>query len=294
LPAPVSSLALAAVIACSVSFSVSDLYRKLLASWVTPLPLLFALSAGMTPVFAVWFILEGACAPSSSYWIPGLASTILNIASNLALLEAVRRSPLSLTIPLLSLTPVFTTILAIPLLSEVPTTRQWLGIAAVVVGAFWINLDPGRLSIRNAWRTFCREPGSRLAVLVALLWSMAMPLDKIAVTNSSPAFHGFVLTLGVGIGVVALACLRKSLNRFRELLIRPGLVMAGLGVGVLAIGLQLIAITLVWVGLVETLKRGIGSILSQVWGRLIFDEPFESQRIVAVIVMGIGVALILL
>ena len=178
--------ALALLIGCGVAFSISDLYRKLLGSWVTPLPLLFALSAGMVPAFGVWFLIQGPEAPGSAYWVPGIGSSILNVASNLALLEAVRRSPLSVTIPLLSLTPVFTTILAVPILGEIPGARQWLGITAVVVGAFWMNLEPGSLSIRKAWKTFSTEPGSRLTVIVALLWSMAMPLDKIAVVNSSP------------------------------------------------------------------------------------------------------------
>ncbi len=286
--------AIALLIGCAVAFSISDLYRKLLGSWVTPMPLLFALSAGMVPAFGIWFLIQGPEAPESSYWVPGLGSTVLNIGSNLALLEAVRRSPLSVTIPMLSLTPVFTTILAVPILGEVPGARQWLGIATVVAGAFWINAEPGSLSIRKAWQTFSSEPGSRLAVIVALLWSLAMPLDKIAVTSSSPAFHGLVLSLGVAAGVVVLALARGSLHRFREIWIRPGLILAGLSVSVLAIALQLIAITMVWVGLVETIKRGIGSLLSQVWGLLVFDESLKPQRLVAVIVMAAGVALILL
>ena len=290
----VPTFAIALLIGCSIAFSLSDLFRKLLASWVTPLPLLFALSAGMVPVFAGWYWLEGAAAPEASYWMPGLGSTILNVASNLALLEAVRRSPLSLTIPLLSLTPVFTTILAIPVLGEVPEPRQWVGIATVVVGAFWMNLDLRELSLRNSWRTFSSEPGSRLAVVVALLWSLAMPLDKIAVLSSSPAFHGLILSSGVGVAVVLLAWLRGSLGRFRELLIRPGLILAGLGVSILAIALQLVAIAVVWVGLVETMKRGIGSLLSQLWGYLVFDEKLEPQRLLGVFAMAVGVALILL
>jgi drug/metabolite transporter (DMT)-like permease len=290
----VSPFAIALLIGCSIAFSLSDLFRKVLASWVTPLPLLFALSAGMVPVFAGWYWLEGAAAPEASYWIPGIGSTLLNVASNLALLEAVRRSPLSVTIPLLSLTPVFTSILAIPVLGEMPGPRQWVGIATVVIGAFWINLDLGELSFRNAWRTISSEPGSRLAVVVALLWSLAMPLDKIAVLSSSPAFHGLILSSGVGVAVLLLAWLRSSLGRFRELLIRPGLVLTGLGVSILAIAFQLVAIAIVWVGLVETMKRGIGSVLSQLWGRLVFNEPLEPQRLLGVLAMAVGVALILL
>ena len=219
---------------------------------------------------------------------------MINVVANLAFIEAVRRSPLSLTIPLLSLTPVFTAVLAIPMLGEVPEPRQWLGIGAVVVGAFWLNLSRGSVSIAEAWNAFLREPGSRLMVAVSLMWSLAMPLDKLAVAAAGPSFHGVVLNVGVAVVLVLLATVRGRLSEFRDLRHRPGLLLSGILISVVALGLQLMAIKIVWVGFVETMKRGVGSFLALLWGRLVFDEKLEPQRFVAVAVMGIGVALILL
>jgi drug/metabolite transporter (DMT)-like permease len=290
----VPTLAIVLVLGCAVAFSGADICRKLLASWVRPVPMLFGLAGGMAPFFLAWHVLADGLPPSAGYWLPGLASTLLNVGANLAFIEAVRRSPLSLTIPFLSLTPVFTSILAIPLLHEAPSPRQWVGIALVVVGAFWLNLGRDAPSPRLAWQAFLREPGSRLMVGVALLWSLAMPLDKLAVMQSSPTFHGIVLSLGVALALVILALGRGRLDEFRDLRHRPGLLVAGVLVSVGALALQLVAIKLVWVGFVETMKRSVGSFLALLWGRLIFDEALEPQRFVAVSVMGIGVALILL
>lgn len=290
----IPSVGILLVLSCALAFSVADISRKLLASWMRPMPLLFALAAGMAPVFAVWYLQEGCPSPDSAYWLPGLSSTLINVAANLAFIEAVRRSPLSLTIPLLSLTPVFTTLLAIPLLGEEPEPRQWIGIGAVVVGAFWLNLGRGSISFSLAWRGFLREPGSRLMVAVALMWSVAMPLDKLAVEAAGPAFHGLILSAGVAAVLVILLAARGQLSEFRDLRHRPGLLLFGIIINVVALALQLMAIKIVWVGLVETLKRGVGSFLALLWGRLIFNEALESQRFVAVAVMGFGVALILL
>lgn len=290
----VPSLAILLVLGCALAFSGADITRKLLASWMRPVPLLFALAAGMAPFFIAWHLESGGGLPSSDYWLPGLTSTLINVAANLAFIEAVRRSPLSLTIPLLSLTPVFTALLAIPLLGEIPESRQWLGIGAVVIGAFWLNLSRGSVSLRDAWDAFLREPGSRLMVSVSLLWSVAMPLDKIAVTAASPSFHGVVLNVGVAIALVVLATARGRLAEFRDLRHRPGLLLAAVLISVVALGLQLMAIQIVWVGFVETLKRGLGSFLALLWGRVIFGEALEPQRFVAVAAMGLGVALILL
>jgi len=281
------------VLGCALAFSLADIFRKLLAAWMRPVPLLFGLAAGMAPFFIAWHLQQGFSWPGSEYWLPGLSSTLINVGANLAFIEAVRRSPLSLTIPLLSLTPVFTTLLAIPLLGEVPESRQWLGIGAVVVGAFWLNFGRGIPSIVDAWRAFLREPGSRLMVGVALMWSLAMPLDKMAVTVAGPSFHGIVLNVGVALALIVMATASGRLSELRDLRHRPGLLLFGVLLSVGALALQLLAIRVVWVGLVETLKRGIGSFLALLWGRLIFSEHLEPQRFVAVALMGLGVALIL-
>jgi len=282
------------VLGCALAFSGADISRKLLVAWIRPVPLLFALAAGMAPFFLAWHVQEGAALPGSEYWLPGLGSTLINVAANLAFIEALRRSPLSLTVPLLSLTPVFTALLAIPLLGETPELRQWFGIGAVVVGAFWLNLGRGPISVTQSWRAFLREPGSRLMVGVSLMWSLAMPLDKLAVRAAGPSFHGVVLNVGVAAALLVMATARGRLSEFRDLRHRPGLMLFGILISVVALGLQLIAIKIVWVGFVETMKRGVGSFLALLWGRLIFAEALERQRFIAVAVMGIGVALILL
>jgi len=90
-----------------------------------------------------------------------------------------------------------------------------------------------------------------------------------------------------------MATASGRLSELRDLRHRPGLLLFGVLLSVGALALQLLAIRVVWVGLVETLKRGIGSFLALLWGRLIFSEHLEPQRFVAVALMGLGVALIL-
>jgi drug/metabolite transporter (DMT)-like permease len=290
----VSTVAILLVLGCSLAFSMADLLRKVLGASIRPVPLLLALSAGMAPAFFLWFLQQGAPMPSGRYWLPGLGSGALNVAANLLFLEAVRRSPLSSTIPFLSLTPVFTTLLAIPTLGELPQPRQWLGIAGVVVGACWLNLGDGPPAPRRAWRALGQEVGSRLMVAVALLWSLAMPLDKIALSWSSPAFHGLVLNLVVAGALLVISGVRGTTDRFRELARRPGLVVVCVLLSLAALSLQLLAIRVVWVGFVETMKRGLGSVLALVWGRLVFGEAFAARRVAAVLLMGLGVALIVI
>ena len=289
----VSLLAAALAIGCAVAFSLADLMRKMLAERMRPLPLLVAMSAGMAPFFLAWWIWQGAAGPAAGYWLPGLASAALNLAANLAFLEAVRIAPLSLTIPVLSLTPVFTTLLAIPLLGEVPSARQLAGVLLVVGGVLWLNAAAGDGAVlRRLWRALRRERGSALMAATALLWSLAMPLDKMALAASGAPFHGLMLNAGVALGALLVLAGRRQLSELRRLAGRWGLLALLIGVGALALVLILLAISETWIGFIETMKRGLGSFMAVVWGRLFFAEPVTARKLVAVAVIAAGVALI--
>ncbi len=289
----VSIYAAVLTIGCAIAFSIADLMRKLLAERLRPLPLLVAMSAGMAPFFLIWWVWEGGGGPAAGYWLPGLGSALLNLVANLAFLEAVRIAPLSLTIPVLSLTPVFTTLLAIPMLGEVPSTRQLAGVTLVVVGVLWLNLgvaeaaSPGSL-LRSLWR----EKGSQLMVVTALFWSLAMPLDKLALAASGPPFHGLALNGGVAVGALLVLAAGGRLGELRRLGSHRGLLTLLVIVGAVALVLILLAIPQTWIGFIETMKRGLGSFMAVVWGRIFFGEGVTRRKLVAVAVIAAGVALI--
>jgi drug/metabolite transporter (DMT)-like permease len=208
---------------------------------------------------------------------------------------AMKWSPLHLTIPLLSLIPVLTTLLAIPLLGELPGPRQWTGILLVVVGALWLNLA-GRIRRRglgSVLSVLLRERGSLLMLVVASAWSLTLPLDKIAMRAAGAPFHGLFLALGVAAGVAVAMALRGEVQRVAEVRRAPGLAVLAVVVSSLALGLQLLAMQIVWVSLVETLKRGIGNVMALLWGRFLLSERVTGGSVAAVFLMAAGVALIL-
>jgi drug/metabolite transporter (DMT)-like permease len=281
------------VVGCAVAFSLADLLRKLLAQRLPALPLLVALSVGMAPVFLAWLPWDAGGGPAAGYWLPGMASAGLNLVANLAFLVAVGIAPLSLTIPVLSLTPVFTTLLAIPLLGEVPSGRQLAGVALVVAGVFWLGFGAAEGgSAGERLRALARERGSALMALTALCWSLAMPLDKLALAVAGPAFHGLALNLGVGLGALAVLAARGRAGELRRLAGQAPALLALVAVGAVALVLILLAILETWIGFVETMKRGIGSFLAVVWGRLFFAEPVTAAKLAAVAAIAAGVALI--
>src|SRR4051794_8901809 len=189
--------ALLLVVASSLGWSGFDLLRKLLVREVAPVALLFLLTAGTVPLFAVWLAIGGAAAPRPGYLVPALASVLLNVVANLLFLNGMRQAPISVSVPLLSLTPVFTTLTAIPLLGERPSVLGVVGILLVIAGAIWLNWprqsrqSPGPGEVRGSLK------GAMMVAGTALLWSLTPPLDKLAVERASAPFHALVLVSGV-------------------------------------------------------------------------------------------------
>ncbi len=282
---PLSALLL--VLGSSLAWSGFDVCRKVLADRVRPAPLAFLLAAGAIPLFALWTAIDGMPAVRSGYLAPAAASIALNIAANLLFFSALRNSQLSVTIPLLSLTPVFTALLAIPLLGEVPTWRQWLGILLVVAGAFVLNLPEGGSLSPAAAR------GAGLMVLVAMFWSFTGPFDKMATAKSSGPFHATLLCTGVALGIAAVLAGQRRLREIGDVRAAGWIFILAVVISIAALGLQLLAMMEVWVGLVETLKRGIGNLSALILGKTLFGETVSSRKLLAVGLMIAGVALIL-
>lgn len=287
-------LAITLVTASALCWSLYDLLRKLLVRTIPPLPLLLPLVAAQVPLFAVWVGFEGEVSVASGYALPALGSVLLNIAANVAMIVAFSLAPLSATIPLLSLTPVFTALLAWPILGELPGPVEFVGIVLVVVGAFLLNVRRGEsVGVRSALASRDHRRGSLLMILVALCWSLAMPLDKVAMQTSSAPFHGLVLSVGVALGVLVLMIQRGELSTITRTGLRPLLFILAVVASTLALGLQLLSFELVFVSLVETVKRGIGNVLALVFGRLLLDEEITLFKVLAVALMAVGVGMIL-
>lgn len=287
-------LFLAYVLICSFSFAALDLLRKLLIGRITPMALVFFVAVGAVPSMTVWLIVSGGYDVSAGYLLPGLVSLVLNFAANLGFVYSLKLSPLSRTIPLLSLTPAFTSLLAVPLLNEFPTLRQGVGIACVVVGAILLNLDQARAgSAKAILRASIQEKGSILMVGVALVWSLAIPLDKLAIAASSLAFHGLLLSVGISLGAILYLIAQGRVDEIKAGRFSKGLVFALMVCASFGLAFQFLSIQVLLVSMVETFKRAIGCFMAIVFGRLIFKERIPLHQIVTITAMVAGVALVL-
>ncbi|MEM7480918.1 MAG: DMT family transporter [Acidobacteriota bacterium] len=298
-----TATALFLVVASSLAWVAFDVTRKVLVETVRPTALIFLLTLGQVPLFGLWAWVEGGGFPATGYWPPAVASIVLSVVANVAFIHAFKLAPLSVIVPLLSLTPVFTLLSAIPILGELPKPLQIVGLVLVVIGAWQLQREATRGAERAVARHSAedrdaelrrRRLGFWLMVTVAVTWSITPALDKVALRHASAPMHGFLLCTGVALGILALLVGRGQLRELGEVRHKPWIFAASLLASVAALGLQLLAIRLVLVSVVETLKRGIGNICSLLIGAAWFGETLDLRKSLAVAVITAGVALIVL
>lgn len=278
------------MIVSALAFAGLDFIRKLLAGRIDALALVFFISLGAVPLLAALLALHGLEAPSAGYVLPGLGALTLNFLASLGFVHSVKLSPLSRTIPLLSLTPVFTALTAVPLLGELPDPTQAAGILLVVVGAIALNSGG---SFGGAVRGLLREKGALIMVAVALMWAVTGPLDKLAIAHASVYFHATLMAFGVGIGALTALTWQGRLSALRSARGEAKVLLMAMVCITVALTFQLLAIRVVLVSLVEAFKRAVGSFMAVVLGRLFFRETVGLREWISVAVMVGGVFLIL-
>lgn len=208
---------------------------------------------------------------------------------------ALKESDLSVCVPFMSFTPVLLIPTGYLFLHEVPNMRQFLGVILVVSGSLAMNREALRGGLMGPVRAMFRDKGSRYILIVAVIFALTNPIDKVLVIMSDPITYGF--------GYGAMICLFYALIMVSQergatacswtMALRTApiwMIVAGaLDASVLL--LQFTSHRYIDVFITITIKRA-GVILSVFAGWLIFHEKNIEDRLVASLTMLGGVVLI--
>src|SRR6202012_3976525 len=103
----------------------------------SPLQIIFWILAAHLPPLIIWTISAWPLHVDWFYLLPGMGVFTLTVTGNLLAIRALSLSPFSLMIPVMCLSPVFTSLIGIPLLQEWPSAMQWVGIVMAVMGVLY-------------------------------------------------------------------------------------------------------------------------------------------------------------
>lgn len=279
------TLAFQLAAAAALGWALYDLARRALARHLSAWVLVAATTTGALPLLLGWTLYEGDWRITAAYWTPGLAAVALNVAANFCYFRAFQMAPLSVTLPMLSFTPLFASLLGAIFLGDAIGPRETAGALLVVLGGLALGLRAGGLSF---------EPGSAMMLVVAFLWSATLLLDKRALALASLQVHALVLNAGVAVGGLAALAVLGRVRELRAVSAHWSGLAVAVALGATALAFQLYALRELPVGIVETIKRGVGGLSAVVLGRLLYDEAITLRKIAAVAMMAVGVAFILL
>lgn len=278
-------------------FALASFYllNKQVANFGKPLIVVLWIFGWHLPVFWAWLLTTPSLHLSAGYALPGIILLGLTILGNLLTLRAVSLSPFSLMVPILGLSPVFTTLFGIVLLGEWPSISQWLGIILAVVGVLVLYAPPEKpWALFSFWPRFVQERGARYMAGAALIWALCAPLDKLALREASPALHALLVFSAFTLIFLFWLTWRGDLRiypivkRHWPLLIATGLL------GGLCTVFQLLALQHTPAGAFEAIKRVMSQLLALGFGSILFKEELSRAKLAGIVILSIGVPLIVL
>lgn len=226
------------------------------------------------------------------FWLTLLILLPLEIMAEILYIYAIKISPLSLTIPFLSLTPVFLIFVSFFILGELPSIIGLVGILLIALGGYILNLHLTSKGLLEPLKAIIRERGSVYMIIVSFIFSITATLGKLAILHSHPIFFGafYFIILGLIFTPVALF---KSKVRFITLFkTSKNYFLIGFFFALMIIS-HCLAIKLVEVCYMISIKRS-SLIFSIIYGWLIFKEKNIKERFLGSLVMIAGMILITL
>ncbi|NEP19242.1 MAG: EamA family transporter [Leptolyngbya sp. SIO4C1] len=250
------------------------------------------MSVGAVLLFGLQLLTGGFPTIGPQFGLALLAGGSLNILAYTLYVRAIKVAELSLTVPLITLTPLFLLATSPLIVQEWPTWADAVGVLLLVVGSYILNWQPA--AQRSVWAPLAaivQNQGSRLMLGAAFLWSITSNFDKIGTLNSSPLFWGMSLFIVIAVGMVPLMFRAKSsfrdVSQHIRLLGITGLLNAS------GISLQFLALTLAPVAQVIAVKR-LSALIAVVLGHFVFQEPGMQKRLLGAAIMVSGVAIMAL
>ena len=214
----------------------------------------------------------------------------LEIAAIFLYIKAIKISPLSLTIPFLSLTPVFLIGTSFVILGEFPDTSGLAGIFFIACAAYLLNLHQGKKGILAPFQSIFKEKGSLIMIGVAFIYSITSNLGKLALLHSTPLFFGAFYTLVLTIVLTPFAfrsVIKKPFNFKTKL---KTFLLIGFFYALMTIA-HYQSIARVEVAYMISIKR-MSLLFSVIYGGLIFKEENFGERLLGSLAMIIGVVFI--
>ncbi len=231
-------------------------------------------------------------AVDSVFFISMFISLPLEIIAFVFYIKALKLSPMSLTLPFLSLTPVFLIFVSFIILGELVSLQGALGILCIASGSYVLNLHEVKNGLTAPLRAIIKEKGSILMIITAIIYSITSSLGKMAIIHSSALFFGaiYFILFTIVFSIIVILKERKEVKIFISEGKYNSLIVPGICQSIMVIS-HMIAISIAKVAYMISLKR-TSLLIGVIYGYFLFKEKHIKERLSGAILMFIGFVLI--
>ncbi len=220
------------------------------------------------------------------FWPALFIGGSLNVITTIFYMKAIKYSDLSITVPMVTFTPLFLLITSPLIVGEFPNFLGLIGVLLIFLGSYTLNIKQIHDGYFAPFKALWKEKGPKLMLLVAFIWSITSNFDKIGVQNSSPIF--WVMATNVFISLVMLPIMLYKSHRSRQQILTYYKTLLPIGLFSALVSIfQMIAINMTLVAYVISIKR-TSAIMSVIFGCLIFKEKGIKEKLLGALIMIIG------
>ena len=272
-----------------------DLIRKICLGFMSTTQIVYIILVSQLIIFFFSLYYSNLNITNIYYFFLLLTISFLNIVSLYLFLNALKNEEISLCIPLLSYSPLFSLLFAKILLNETLTIYQCLGIIIILFGSFVLfskSLHTKDLLVSPF--KLVKNKGAQNIILVTIIWSLIPVLDKKSLLYTDVYFHGFLQSL-VGILFLYLFIKAPSYKQFKTYTNKRYfyLVLFLILVSFLATIVQFEALKVNLVPILEVFKRATGILLALITGYIFFNESISIKKILSVFIILFGLFFII-
>jgi len=224
------------------------------------------------------------------FWHALIAGGTVNVLVSVLYMKALKVSDLSLSVPLLTFTPLFMLLTSPIMLGEWPNAMGALGIICIVAGSWVLNFNRNQKGLFKPFKALLSEKGPRLMLLIAFIWSITANIDKIGIQNSSPLFWVVCISSFLALGLLPIAIYFAKGEMKNLVLNKKAFFIMGF-FAAFTITAQMLALQLTLAAYVISIKR-TSALIGVLLGVIFLHEKNLKNKLVAVFLMLAGVVLI--
>lgn len=277
----------------AISEALKDIFSKVNLWHVDEYTAAFSMHLVISVLLAPVVVTMGIEEVSTRFLVALLSSSFIQLAVILLYMKAIKRAELSVTVPLVTLTPLFMLLSSPLLIGEFPSGVGIAGIFLIVAGTYLLNMESSRKGFFAPFRNLVHSQSSRYMLIVAFLWSITANIDKIGVEETSPVFWAFSKDLLILLYLVPIVYFKSKapIHQLRQ----RWLSLLGIGIfRTTSVLTQMFAIQYILVAYVISIKRSSALLIILYAFFFLHERKNFKTRLWAVVIIAFGLALIAL